>query len=60
MKVFYRANFPIESSGDFADSLAVSAVPKRIGLKSHIRLSGVLVKMSPITSSEASTHLRPD
>jgi hypothetical protein len=32
------------SSGDFADSIAVFAVPKHIGLKSHIRLSGVLVK----------------
>jgi hypothetical protein len=32
------------SSGDFADSLAVFAAPKRIGLKSYIRLSGVLVK----------------
>ncbi len=28
------------SSGDFADSLAVFAAPKRIGLKSHIRLVG--------------------
>jgi len=32
------------SSGDFADSLAVFATPKRIGLRSHIRLSGVLIK----------------
>src|SRR4029453_2095849 len=32
---------------------------KRIGLKSHIRLSGVLVKSPSITSSDASTHLRP-
>src|SRR6266480_1496730 len=31
------------SNGNFADSLAVFAAPKRIGLKSHIRLSGVLV-----------------
>src|SRR5438128_9467961 len=43
------------SSGAFADSLAVFAAPKRIGLRSHIRLSGVLVKSSSITSS---THLK--
>ena len=36
------------SSGDFADSLTVFAAPKRIGLRSYIRLSGVLVKLSPI------------
>ncbi len=30
--------------GNFADSLAVFAAPKRIGLKSHIRLWGVLLK----------------
>ncbi len=47
------------SSGDFADSLAVFAAPKRIGLKSHIRLSGVLAKSSSITSSDVSTHFRP-
>jgi len=41
------------SSGDFADSLAVFAAPKRIGLRSHIRLSGVLVKSSLITSSDS-------
>src|SRR6266478_7963844 len=46
------------SNGDFADSLAVFAAPKRIGLKSHIRLSGVLVKSSSITSSDVSTYLR--
>jgi hypothetical protein len=32
-----------ESSGDFADSIAVFAASKRIGLKFHIRLWGVLV-----------------
>ena len=37
----------------------VFAAPKRIGLKSHIRLSGVLVKSSSITSSDVSTHFRP-
>src|SRR6266513_718166 len=36
------------SSGDFAGSLAVFAAPKRIGLRSHMRLSGVLVKSSLI------------
>jgi hypothetical protein len=46
----------IGSSGDFADYLAVFAAPKRIGLKSHIRLSEVLVKSSSITSSDVSTH----
>jgi hypothetical protein len=33
-----------DSSGDFADFLAVFAAPKRIGLKSNRRLSGVLVR----------------
>ena len=33
-------------SRDFADFLAVFATPKGIGLRSHIRLSGVLVKVS--------------
>src|SRR6266496_649547 len=47
------------SSGDFADSLAVFAAPKRIGLRSNIRLSGVLVESSSITSSDVSTHFRP-
>ncbi len=46
------------SSGDFADSFAVFAAPKRIGLRSHIRLSGVLVKSSSITSSDVSTYVR--
>ena len=41
------------SSSDFADSLAVFAAPKRIGLRSHIQLSGVLVKSSSITSSDS-------
>jgi hypothetical protein len=31
------------------------AAPKRIGLKSHIRLSGVLIKSSLISSSDVST-----
>ena len=44
----------------FTDSLAVLTVPKRIGLKSNRRLSGVLIKLSLITSSDVSTHLRPD
>ena len=43
----------------FADSLAVFAAPKRIGLKSHIRLPGVLVNSSSITSPDVSTYLRP-
>src|SRR6266480_3785814 len=47
------------SDGDFADSLAVFPAPKRIGLRSHIRLSGVLVKSSSITSSNVSTYLQP-
>jgi hypothetical protein len=38
----------------------VFAAPKRIGLKSHIRLSRVLIKSSLITSPDVSTHLRPD
>ena len=42
----------IGSSGDFTDSLAVFAAPERIGLRSHIQLSGVLVKSSSITSSD--------
>src|SRR6266542_4680186 len=36
----------------------VFAAPKRIGLKSHIRLSGVLVKSPSITSSDVSTYFR--
>src|SRR2546430_6840619 len=35
------------------------AAPKGIGLRSHIRLSGVLVKSSSITSSDVSTYLQP-
>jgi hypothetical protein len=49
----------LDQSGDFTDSLAVFAAPKRIGLRSHIQLSGVLVKSSLITLSDVSTHLRP-
>ncbi len=41
------------SSGDIADSVAVFAAPKRIGLRSNIRLLGVLVKLSSITSSDS-------
>src|SRR5207247_129167 len=37
----------------------VFAAPKRIRLKSHIQLAGVLVKSSSITSSDVSTHFRP-
>ena len=37
------------SAGDFADSLAVFAAPKRIGLKSYIPRSGVLIKVFSIT-----------
>ena len=33
-------------------------LPKRIGLRSNIRLSGVMVKMSWITLPDVSTHLR--
>src|SRR5438876_11055271 len=44
------------SSGDFAHSLAVFAAPKGIGLRSNIRLPGVLVKSSSITSPDVSTH----
>jgi hypothetical protein len=47
------------SSGDFADSIPVFAAPKRIGLKSNIRLSGVLVRSSSITSPDVSTQLQP-
>src|SRR5947207_7439054 len=32
------------SAGDFADSLAVFAAPKRIGLRSHMQLFGMLIK----------------
>ena len=37
----------------------VFAAPKRIGLRSNIRLSGVLVKSFSITSSDVSTYLQP-
>ena len=36
-----------------------AAYPEPIGLKSNIRLSGVLVNMSWITLPDVSTHLRP-
>jgi len=52
-----RPRTPDSPSRDFADSLAVFATPKRIGLKSHIRLSGVLIKSSSITSSDVSMDL---
>jgi hypothetical protein len=35
----------------------IAAVSRRIGLTSHIRLSGVLVKSSSITSSDVSTYV---
>ena len=34
-------------------------LPKRIGLKSHLRLSALVVNSFSITSSDASTHFRP-
>jgi hypothetical protein len=37
------------SCGAFADSLAVFAIPKPIGLKSNMQLWGVLVKSFSIT-----------
>ena len=40
------------------EKLTAFAAPKRIGLKSHIRLSGVLVKVPSITSSDVSTYFR--
>jgi hypothetical protein len=51
------ASFESSESGDFADSLAVFAVPKRIGLKSNRRLSSVLIKLCLITPSDISTYL---
>jgi hypothetical protein len=55
-----------EHGGDFKEhpaispiSIAVFAAPKRIGLRSHIRLSGVLIEFSSITLPDVSTHLRP-
>ena len=44
---------------DFADLLTVFTPPKRIGLRSNIRLSRVLIKSFSITSSDVSTHFRP-
>ena len=34
-------------------------LPKRIGLKSYLRLSALVVRSFLITSSDASTHFRP-
>src|SRR5213076_3297495 len=34
-------------------------LPKRIGLKSYLRLSALVVRSFSITSSDASTHFRP-
>ena len=42
----------------FADSLRVFAAPKRIGLKSCLRLSALVVRLSSITLPDASTHFR--
>src|SRR5437588_8262998 len=55
-----RATFEtgVISAADFADSLAVFAAPKRIGLRSYTRLSGALIKSSSITSSDVSKHFR--
>ena len=44
---------------ELVGALAVFAAPKRIGLKSNIRLLGVLIKLSSITSSDVSTYFRP-
>ena len=38
----------------------LSAAPKGIGLKSNIRLTKALIKSFSITSSDVSTHFRPD
>src|SRR6267142_6278290 len=38
----------------------LSAAPKGIGLRSNIRLTRALIKSFSITSSEVSTHFRPD
>ena len=56
------ANTPGASKtfGDFADYLVVFAVPEHVGLKSYLPLSALLAKLSLITSSDASTHFRPD
>ena len=40
-------------------SHSIVAAPKRIGLRSNRRLSGVLVKVLSVTSPDVSTHLRP-
>jgi hypothetical protein len=40
-------------------ALPSSRIPKRIGLRSQLWLSGLVVKLSLITSSDASTHFRP-
>jgi hypothetical protein len=44
---------------ELVGAVAVFAAPKRIGLKSNIRLLGVLIKLSSITLSDVSTHFRP-
>jgi hypothetical protein len=40
-------------------TVGVGSLPKRIGLRSNIRLSGLLVNSSSITLPDVSTHLRP-
>ena len=48
-----------KTSGDFADLLAVCLrLPKRIGLKSYLRLSALVVRSFSITLSDASTQFR--
>jgi hypothetical protein len=41
-----------DAATEFADSLAVFAAPKRIGLKSYMRLSAVPIKLCLITSTQ--------
>jgi len=49
-----------KTSGDFADPpWRLLRLPKRIGLKSYLRLSALVVRSFSITSSDASTHFRP-
>jgi hypothetical protein len=49
-----------DAATEFADSLAVFAAPKRIGLKSYMQLWAVPIKFLLITLPDVSTHLRPD
>lgn len=60
MRFKFSSRFPLKKVSIVRLNAAIAGqAAKRMGLKSHIRLSAVLVKSSSITLSEVPTHLRP-